>query len=303
MSRNTHSFLRSVILLGFGLFIIKLLISGDIQKFIAPRMMPYMYFALAVIAVLGLIQFFKSDSEEGHACECGHNHDYSSSKTRSILVYSLFIVPIITGMLFSDHVLGSSQAANKGFKYELRTASADDDNYSNSEVSEGEEDGTETGSDPVHQSEEQDDPAILSTKDRYPDLYEELSSADRFTMSEDNYIGTISLLEEEVDQYIGKEIKMNGFVFREDGFPDDRLVVGRFGISCCVADGGVYGVLVQGDGQNFDQYKNDTWIEVTGTVKKVEHNDWELPMIEPTEIKTIDAPKEPYVYEEFEFAG
>ncbi|GGF24757.1 TIGR03943 family protein [Halobacillus andaensis] len=295
MNRNTHYFLRSVILLGFGLFIIKLLISGDIQKFIAPRMMPYMYFALGVIAILGMIQFFKSDSEDDHDCDCGHDHDYSRSKVRSILVYSLFIIPIFTGMLFSDHVLGSSQASNKGFKYQLNSASPSDDyEKSNGEANESNSDSS---------TDALDDPAILTTTERYPELQEKLSEAESFTLTEDDYIGTISLLEEQVDEYVGKQVTMKGFVFREDGFPDDRMVVGRFGISCCVADGGIYGLLIQGNGEDFNQYKNDTWVEITGTVKKVEHNNWELPMIEPTDIKTIDVPKEPYVYEEFEFAG
>ncbi|WP_431800566.1 TIGR03943 family putative permease subunit [Halobacillus andaensis] len=300
MTKNTHYFIRSVILLGFGLFIIKLVISGDIQKFIAPRMMPYMYFALGVIAILALIQFFKSDTEEETECNCGHNHDYSSSIFRSLLIYSLFIIPIVSGMLFSDHVLGSSQAANKGFKYELRSASANSDAV-RSQVKEPATDG-ET-SENVHEQEEFDESAVLSTTDRYPNLYKELSSKESFTLNEDNFIGAVSLLEESADDYVGKEITMTGFVFREDGFPEDRMVVGRFGISCCVADGGVYGILVQSNEKDFNQYKDDTWVEITGTIKKIEHNDWDLPMIEPTEINKIEIPNEPYVYEEFEFAG
>ncbi|MFC7061894.1 TIGR03943 family putative permease subunit [Halobacillus seohaensis] len=289
MTKDSHSFIRSVILLGFGLFIIKLLISGDIQKFIAPRMMPYMYFALCVIAILAMIQFFKSDPSDGeHSCDCGHNSEYSSSKGRSLLIYLLFIVPIFSGMLFSDHVLGSSQAAKKGFKYELRSTSTDDEfNKANAEDTD----------------ELLNDPAIITTKERYPQLHSTLKKSNTLLLNEDNYIGAISLMEDQINDYVGKEIKVKGFVFREGSFPEDRIVVGRFGISCCVADGGIYGLLIQANGQDFTNYKDDTWVEVTGEVKKIQHNNWELPMIEPTKIKKIDVPDEPYVYEEFEFAG
>ncbi|MFC7322850.1 TIGR03943 family putative permease subunit [Halobacillus campisalis] len=297
MDRNSHYFVRSVILLGFGLFIIKLLISGDIHKFIAPRMMTYMYFALSVIAVLGMIQFFRSGTEDEQSCDCGHTHDLSISKGRSLFVYSLFIIPIISGMMFSDHVLGSSQALNKGFKYELRSSSPSEE-YDKPESSSSEDGKASEESDALLE-----DPAILSVSDRYPELQKEFQESTSFTLTEDNYIGSISLLEDQVDDYVGKEVKMNGFVFREDGFPEDRMVVGRFGISCCVADGGIYGLLVQGDSQNLSEFKNDAWVEVTGIVKKVEHNNWELPLIEPTSIKKIEIPAEPYVYEEFEFSG
>ncbi|WP_082235059.1 TIGR03943 family putative permease subunit [Halobacillus massiliensis] len=297
MSKNSHYFFRSIILLGFGLFIINLLITGDIHKFIAPRMTPYIYFALFVIIVLSVIQFFKSDSpEDEHSCDCGHSHDLTDSMPRSFLVYSLFIVPIFTGMLFSDHVLGSSQASIKGFKYELNSTSPSDSfNKPESNVSTG---------DSAEESDEQDlleDPAILTPEDRYPKLYKEFSNNESLVLNEDTYIGGISILEDNADQYVGKEITMNGFVFREDSFPEDQIVIGRFGISCCVADGGIYGLLVQGGGQEYSRFKNDTWVEVTGTLKKVKHNNWELPMIEPASIKKIETPKEPYVYEELEF--
>ncbi|GEN53537.1 TIGR03943 family putative permease subunit [Halobacillus faecis] len=288
MKPGTHQFVRAVILFGFALFILKLLISGDIQKFIAPRMMPYVYFTLIVVGILGAIQYFKTGDEEEHEnCGCAHGHDYPRSKVKSFLIYALFIVPVLTGMMFSDHVMGSSAAANKGFKYEMRNTNPEID-------TEPSTDGEDI--DPIELN-----PGVLTPKKRYPDLYESMSEANVIHLTEDNYIGTISLMEDHMEEYLGKEIVMNGFVFREDTYPENQIVVGRFGISCCVADGGIYGVMVQG--AELNTYKNDTWVEVRGILNMVDYNGWQLPLIEPKDMIEIETPHEPYVYETFEFSG
>lgn len=289
MKHDNHQFLRAVILFGFALFILKLLISGDIQKFIAPRMMPYVYFTLIVLSVLGAVQYFKTgEEEESHECSCPHGHEYPNSKLRSILVYALFVTPLLTGMMFSDHVMGSSAAANKGFKYEIRNT--------NPVTSNNEQEDSEDDIDPIESN-----PGVITPKKRYPDLYQDLLQSDTIHITEDNYIGSITLMEDHMSEYLGKEIIMTGFIFREDSYPDDRMVVGRFGISCCVADGGIYGIMVQGE--NLNTYTNDTWVKVRGTLNMVDYNGWELPLIEPKEITEVDTPDEPYVYEEFEFSG
>ncbi|MCA1021964.1 TIGR03943 family putative permease subunit [Halobacillus litoralis] len=290
MNRPSHQFLRSIILFGFVLFLIKLMISGDIQKFIAPRMMPYMYFTLIVLGVLASIQFFKSGFEEqGHDCGCGHNHDYSKSRLRSTIIYLLFIIPVMTGMMFSDHVIGSSAASNKGFKYEMRGGPDSSDINDLNQTAEAET------------LEQAENPAILTAEKRYPELSKELQSTNSIHMTADNYIGAITLMEDDMDPYVGKKLTTHGFVFRDNNFPDNQIVIGRLGISCCVADAGIYGILVQGE--NLEQYKNDTWVEVTGTLEKVEANGWELPLIQPEAIKPMETPPEPYVYEDLEFGG
>lgn len=285
MNHENHQFLRAVILFGFALFILKLLISGDIQKFIAPRMMPFVYFTFLVLGLLGAVQYFKSGSEEDE-CSCAHGHDYPKSKWRSAFIYSLFIIPVLTGMMFSDHVMGSSAAANKGFKYEIRNT--------NPELSTDPE--SEADIAPIESN-----PGVITPKKRYPDLYQDMLKSKTIQLTEDNYIGSITLMEDHMPEYLDKEIIMSGFIFREESYPDNQMVVGRFGISCCVADGGIYGIMVQG--MDLDSYKNDMWVEIKGTLNMVDYNGWELPLIEPTEIKEIQTPHEPYVYEEFEFSG
>ncbi|MFD1020764.1 TIGR03943 family putative permease subunit [Thalassobacillus hwangdonensis] len=312
-------------LLGFTLLVIKLLITGDIYKFIAPRMMPYFYFTVTVLILLGSIQFLRSNAEDDAESDCGCvHHTYQGSKGKSFFVYSLFILPIVTGFMFSDHVMGSSAAASKGFKYEVRSSSTKETITNEGSAETTIEPGVTTRSESTAPPElddsdktdeitpdtyteddfveiDEEDIVILTPQVRYPELYEQLLQSERIVMNEDNYIGVISILEESPDLFAGKEIEMNGFVFREDGFPDGQIVVGRFGISCCAADGAIYGILTEGGGAT--NLKNDQWVRVSGKLEQVEFNGWTLPLIIMDTAEKIEQPKEPYVYEEFEFGG
>ncbi|GEN45367.1 TIGR03943 family putative permease subunit [Alkalibacillus haloalkaliphilus] len=333
MSKTTHLFIRGVILLGFTMLLFNLIWTGDINRFIAPRMMPYFYFALVVMGVLGTIQLFRNDHDEDHdhheACHCAHDHDYQGSKKKFAFIYALFIIPIFTGLLFSGHVLGSSQAQTMGFKHELRLAT-ETGIYANNEESQqvaqqieqdreesatGDENNDPSSSGPPeidedevpeeyreHDEERYDggDMEILTPESMYPELKDEMLATDHIVMTEDNYVGVISLLEENPDAYVGKELTIEGFTFREDDFNNDQLVVGRFGITCCTADAGIFGLLLE-DSQ-LQEIRDDTWLRVTGTIETVEYNNWQLATLEDIGIERIEQPDDPYVYEQFDYS-
>ncbi|WP_120119243.1 hypothetical protein [Bacillus terrae] len=40
--------------------------------------------------------------------------------------------------------------------------------------------------------------------------------------------------------FVGKEVEITGFVYKEPEFKENQLVIARFGISCCYADALVY---------------------------------------------------------------
>ncbi len=82
-----------------------------------------------------------------------------------------------------------------------------------------------------------------------------------------------ALIYQEVTQNInmfnGRKITLNGFVYREQDFASNQLVIGRFLITHCIADAGLIGFLAE-----FDQemtVSEDTWMEVTGTIRLTEY--------------------------------
>ena len=93
---------------------------------------------------------------------------------------------------------------------------------------------------------------------------------------------------------IGKTVTTKGFVYREKNFVQDQILVARFGITCCVADASVYGIMAKGKVANLPK---DKWIQVTGTIEQTIYDGSSIPIIKIHQYKKIPELKNPYVYD------
>ncbi|WP_272495700.1 TIGR03943 family putative permease subunit [Bacillus pinisoli] len=306
-----HLFIRGIILIGFSLLALKLTLTGNIFNFIAPKMMPFMYFAIITFLILGIIQVWRSGSkdEEELYCDCGVDHGQSTNIVKSTIIYSIFIIPVVTGFLFAEATIDSSVAAKRGFtgnnpqvKAEVNEDKVldylnDPEEY----VAELEElygiDGNEISGDvPLEHPEGFQIQA--PPEGFYEALEEKLLAMDTIVVQEDTYIQTMNILDMNPDKFVGKKMEVIGFVFREEDFTEDQMVIARFGLSCCVADSSVYGTL--STGSVVKDLDNDQWVKVTGTLSKTEYNDWILPYLQIEEIELIEKPEQPYIYETYD---
>jgi putative membrane protein len=64
----------------------------------------------------------------------------------------------------------------------------------------------------------------------------ELENSDVIEMKEDIYASYYEIISMNPKAYIGKRIKSSGFVYKEEGFDSNQLVVSRFIITQCIAD-------------------------------------------------------------------
>ncbi|CAG9622421.1 TIGR03943 family putative permease subunit [Sutcliffiella rhizosphaerae] len=321
-----HIYLRGIILLGFTLLFFKLLVTGNITNFIAPRMMPFMYFAAATLFILGIIQIWRSGSknQEELVCNCGFDHGDSSTPIKSILIYSIFVIPIMTGFMFPDNVLDSSIIDKRGFTSskqiveERQQAGAFDGSTENS-TNPGESSTSRAEAyleDPEKYMDEQDsedgptiDEKLADAPLEHPEGFElmdppegyyeeikaEMLKMDTIIVDDERYIPMMNILDVHMDEFEGKRIEMIGFVYREEDFTKDQFVVARFGLSCCVADASVYGTLSNMIGA--DELKNDEWVKISGTVSTTQYNNFFLPYIHVDTLEKVEQPDSPYIYE------
>lgn len=310
-------YIRGIILIGFTLLMIKLLVTGNMVNFIAPKMLPFMYFAIVVFLFLGVIQIWRSGSKKQAElyCDCGVDHAAPSSPARSFFVYLLFIIPIVTGFLFPEVVLDSSVAAKRGFK-SFATASTE---------SVEQETGTEKAEayleDPEAYMRELDErigDKVLESSENIPDvplehpegfevqerpeeiyaqLEKEMLEMDTIQFTEENYIAMTTILDQNPEKFVGKKVEILGFVFREHDFDENQFVVARFGLSCCVADASVFGTLASYPDAN--QIGDDKWVKLEGTLTTTIYQDWTLPSIDVSNIEVVEQPEAPYVYEKY----
>ncbi|MED3760590.1 TIGR03943 family protein [Peribacillus frigoritolerans] len=99
--------LEGLLLLGLGLMIFKLYVSGYLTKLIAPKMVPYALAALFAFLLISLLRMKKQKQSEQH-CDCGSNGE------SSVLKYGLFFLPILLGFILTDFTLSGEVLAKRG---------------------------------------------------------------------------------------------------------------------------------------------------------------------------------------------
>lgn len=115
-------------------------------------------------------------------------------------------------------------------------------------------------------------------------------------INEENYIDALSEIYSDIEKYKGKNIEIDGFVFRNDSMKQNQFLVARNVITCCIADAGLFGYLLESD--NLDNIPDNTWILVKGKLRKIEfHGDY-VPGIEVKKegISFPMRPKNEYIF-------
>ncbi|MFD3445866.1 TIGR03943 family putative permease subunit [Microbacteriaceae bacterium 4G12] len=282
---------RAYILLGFTFFIAQLHISGDITKYIN---MKYAYlstsaaFILGFLTIVQVIVAFKKDSEKHshdhdheHACDCGHNHEAETNTWwKKLFVYTVFIFPILSGLFLPIATLDSNIVKAKGFHFPVAEAG---------------------NTDPFMQRQFlKPDTSIYYGTEGYRELMEKEKknyiNKDTVVLNDVNFLKGMETIYNYPGDFAGKNLTFQGFVFKDDSTKQDEYFVFRFGIIHCVADSGVYGMLVKKPQDA--KWKNDDWVQVEGTISSEYYQPFRanIPVLQVTNWTTVSAPKEQYVY-------
>ena len=326
-----HAYLKGIILLGFALLTLSLILSGNIIYYIAPKMMPFIYFSMITFFILGVMQIFRSTktvSNDEHICSghCDHDHEIKGPFWVKTLIYSIFILPVLFGFILPDQMLNSSVAANRGIQYGSGLVQQQAENQEKQageedEINEGEVSRAESyladpdkyvsnlearASSDQAGSETDDEVEHFQVEDLYgqewfdefyEELAEEMDEQDIIIVTEENYLDVMTALDLYPERFIGKEIEKIGFVYREPDFEDHQLVVARFAMTCCTADASVYGTLIEAE--DAAEFEEDSWIFVRGTIEAGEYGGFNMPIITDSYIVEVDEPAAPYVYPSF----
>lgn len=203
--------------MGFSLLMFKLILTGKIIQFIAPKMMPFILFSSGTFFLLGIIQIWRSSVNKDSSCECGHDHT-EKGKIRTTFIYSLFLLPIMTGFLFSNHTLDSSVAVKRGLSFSVNTSDtqqqpADDEKIDviNSELEKdtndllsGNSDETPKNVPITHQS---SIAAKVAPKGFYELLEKKLVKQPKISINDTDYIPVMNIIENNTARFIGKKSK------------------------------------------------------------------------------------------------
>lgn len=129
------------------------------------------------------------------------------------------------------------------------------------------------------------------TLDGDPTPIQAFANTDNYNLGE--WISAISY-NPDLNSYIGKSVKVSGFVFPKETFGDDMFLVSRFVVTCCAVDARPLGLPVQFNWR--DNFKVDDWVEVLGKFDVQNINDREQLVIIAEGLRKIDIPSNPYIY-------
>lgn len=96
-----HHFIRGAILINFAIFIAYLVRTEELTLYVGPRMALFVKLSAIGLLAAGLYQFYSAlEMRKGKhidCTECSHDHSHSPSALKHIIIYSMFIFPLLLG--------------------------------------------------------------------------------------------------------------------------------------------------------------------------------------------------------------
>ncbi len=276
MTEKQHYYIRSFILLGFSFLLAKLLLSGDINYYIAPRFQGLTYVTLAITVILSVSSLRQAlAGSADHVCECGGTHTLSSSVWKSVVIYGLFLLPLALGFFLPDKFLGSALAEKKGVN--LLTGDAKALMSTKPDKKEPVEQPKTDQTNPAPSTKQ---PKQLSDQDIrkmfagfgdfYTDTAVSMYKQPVIKLDDSLFLDGTTILDLFQKEFAGHKLETMGFVYRQPGFQSNEFVVARFMVSCCTADATVAGLMVRSP--QAKTYANDSWVRVKGTLRLSSYN-------------------------------
>lgn len=260
---NIEALLKIIILLGFSLFFFKSINSGTIKLFVHPRIVPYL--KLGIVIMLIMILFLIKDIFNGHKTQ-GNRYQYL-----------IFMVPLIMAFALpaKEVNLGTISFNNNAIE---PSKSNLENNLSN-----------------VHEHNHIHKKVINNNSDDYQGNNYILKMQDNtIIMDETNFVKCVEEISNNPLKYVGKEITITGFVFKDSNFNSNEFVPARMMMTCCAADMSVIGLLARYSLAS--ELKENTWFRFTGIIKNSEIGGINIPYINIKSAEKIKTPENEYVY-------
>jgi uncharacterized repeat protein (TIGR03943 family) len=242
--------LKTIALIGLGLFLFSRLVDGSVYYYINQR-----FIVLTLLAAAGFIlvggSLYKRPHHPHNEDDSPH-HDHEDHNHSHLTWFGLLIIllPILLGWLVPPKPLGANAFGNR----EINVGSLQSVSPPGSNERMG----------------------LISGEKNIIDWLIEIQN---------------SVSPEELD---GQEAHIIGFVYRDGRFNQSQFLVGRFIVSCCVADASPVGLIVQGDkAADFD---DDQWVEVHGHFETKTFDGEPTPVLIIDQIEAIEQPAQPYLY-------
>jgi TIGR03943 family protein len=268
----------------FAALLIYLVITGKYQNYVAPKMVPYLYFTAAVMAVWALSCVFRifRPQYKTHSAHC-------FILAIPILLLLLPHSPVSASNLSSGYLSGKAIANLSG--QNIGTTAATDSSLSDGSTSPADDrSGSDLQADSANTQDQNDVP-----KDEYGNDLIGLDAENKtITVDNDCFYQWIAEIYTNLDKYTGYKISVTGFVYKDpETMKSNEFTPARLMMSCCVADLTPVGFICKYDSAS--SLADNKWVTVEGTIIKGEYMGDPEPQISVKKISPADE-VDGYVY-------
>lgn len=264
---NVEIIIKILILSSFSLFFYYLIQSGKIFLYVHPRIISFII--LGIIVMVLIVFFMVNDA-------IVREKIIKKKKKIRFNNYITFIMPLtlIFFMEISNTKINDMKLSNRTSKFEQQEANVKE--YENKKNNKDEE--------------------ITIIENKLIDIKTNKLeiSENTINITASNFVFSLCEILDDPDKYIGYDVNITGFVYKDDGFKENEFVIGRYIMVCCAADMQVTGIIcTSNEAKNYD---NDTWIKIKGKLTKEKYKDIEQVVIAVYNIEEDKNPDTSYVY-------
>lgn len=262
---------KRIVIIDYILIILFVILTGILGNLINPRQNIFVYICLGVFCLFIINKYLinnkKLIKEKNHenedSCDCDH-HEHNHKLSISDVIY---LLPIVLVLFINGGKLSASTINNR-----INT---------NISVSKTNNSGSSNASQTYY-------------GDNTSDFNADSSTGIDINVSDKNYVDDLDEISNNIDKYVGKTIKVKGFIYRKQDLSSNQFILSRLYMYCCVADTQLIGYLTNYD--KVDTLGDDTWYEVTAKIEKAKVDGDTVPQLNIVNINQIDKPGEQYVY-------
>lgn len=106
-----------------------------------------------------------------------------------------------------------------------------------------------------------------------------------------DYTNILKAVHDDIDSYVGKEIKFSGYVYRVLDFSEIQFVLARN----MVIDSQYYVVGFLCEYSKIKDFQDGTWIEIIGSIKKGKYHNQDIPIIQVNTLTEVPRPENDFV--------
>lgn len=128
---------------------------------------------------------------------------------------------------------------------------------------------------------------LFGTQQEVISLDDGMRHSDVTEITPNNYTNILKAVHENLDSYVGKEIKFSGYVYRVIDFTDNQFVLARD----MVVDSQSYVVGFFSEYDKIKDFENGTWVEITGIIAEGKYHNQIIPIIKIQTLNEISKPE------------